>query len=48
LSKAHCTLGKVTRPRDDHGGALVVIEQSAKRGTTLPGGVRIGVAMARR
>jgi len=48
LSKAHCTLGKVTRPRDDHGSTLVVIEQSVTRGRTLPAGSRIGVALARR
>jgi hypothetical protein len=49
LSKVHCALGKVTRARaDDHGSALVVIEQSAKRGKVLPGGTRIGVTLARR
>jgi hypothetical protein len=48
LSKAHCTLGKVTASRNYHGGTLVVVEQSAKRGKELPGGARIGVALARR
>jgi len=48
LSKARCALGKVTMPRDAHGSTLVVIEQSAKHGKTLPGGARIGVALARR
>jgi hypothetical protein len=48
LSAAHCALGKVTRPRDDRGSTLVVIEQSAEHGRTLPRGTSIGVALARR
>ena len=48
LNKAHCTLGNVTRPRADRGGALVVTEQSAKHGRTLPAGARIGISLGRR
>jgi hypothetical protein len=48
LGRAHCALGKVVRPRDGRGSALVVIGQNAQRGTTLPDGAHVGVALARR
>ena len=44
LARAHCSLGKVTRPRVGH-GALLVIGQGAKHGKKLPRGARIAVRL---
>ena len=46
LHKAHCALGTVVRPRDA-GGRLVVIRQSARRGTRLRSGVSVNVVLGR-
>lgn len=44
LSKAHCSLGKVTRPKHSH-GKLVVFSQRARAGSTHPTGFKVGVKL---
>jgi hypothetical protein len=44
LRHAHCTLGKVERPRH-RGGALVVIRQRVRRGTKLRDGAAVAVVL---
>ncbi len=44
LSKAHCKLGKVSRPRTHH-GALVVTGQSPKNGKKLASGAAVAVTL---
>jgi beta-lactam-binding protein with PASTA domain len=44
LRKAHCQLGKVTRPHN-HNGPVVVIKQSYKRGTRLAPGATVAVSL---
>lgn len=44
LSKAHCSLGKVTRPKHSH-GQLVVLSQGARAGSTHPAGFKVGVKL---
>lgn len=46
LSKAHCRLGKVSRPKGRH-GQLVVTQQRVSAGEKLPGDTRVGVALGR-
>ena len=47
LAKAHCRLGKVSRPREHHHGQLVVIGQRVGIGAKLPGDTRVGVTLGR-
>jgi beta-lactam-binding protein with PASTA domain len=44
LRKSHCRLGKVSRPRT-HRGALVVIGQGARSGTSLAGGAAVAITL---
>jgi hypothetical protein len=45
LTKAHCELGSVARPRRDHKVTLVVIRQQLPRDKRLPSGTRVGVTL---
>ncbi len=45
LGKAHCRLGKVSKPRGHHHQRLVVTGQSAKSGRTLTGGATVAVKL---
>ncbi len=45
LSAAHCTLGRVSAPRGDH-GPLVVSHQGARAGQKLAKGSRVAVTLA--
>jgi Trypsin len=45
LSKAHCKLGKVNRPRGSSGGSLVVRHQLTAPGRKLAAGSRVGVIL---
>ncbi|MFI5004671.1 MAG: hypothetical protein ACHQE6_06625 [Solirubrobacterales bacterium] len=47
LAKAHCCLGKVSRPARHH-GALLVIRQTSPHGKKLPGGAPVAVTLAAR
>jgi hypothetical protein len=47
LAKAHCRLGKVTRPAHRR-TALIVARQSARHGKWLPGGAAVAVTLAPR
>jgi hypothetical protein len=47
LSKAHCRLGKVSRPTEHHHGQLVVIGQRVDAGSKLPSDARVGVTLGR-
>jgi hypothetical protein len=47
LSKAHCKLGKVSKPEARHHGRLVVTQQRVGAGGKLPSGTRIGVTLGR-
>ncbi len=44
LRKAHCKLGKVSRPRAHH-GALIVVGQGAPSGKKLAGGAAVAVTL---
>lgn len=44
LRKAHCRLGRVTRPRSHH-GVVVVTKQSHERGTRLAAGAVVAVTL---
>lgn len=44
LDRAHCRLGKVTKPRTRH-GALVVDRQSARSGRRLASGTKVAVTL---
>lgn len=44
IDKAHCRLGKVSRPRR-HGGALIVIRQAPRHGRKLAEGTAIAVTL---
>ena len=46
LRRAHCTLGTVTKPRGHH-GPLVVVRQSAHKGSKLPTGSRVALTLDR-
>jgi hypothetical protein len=46
LTRAHCKLGKVTRPR--HGARLVVRSQAPKAGTVRAGGTAVAVTLKAR
>jgi beta-lactam-binding protein with PASTA domain len=45
LSKAHCTLGTITRPRTHEIGVLLVHSQSVPAGRTLESGARVSVTL---
>jgi hypothetical protein len=45
LARAHCRLGRVTRPRGRHVGALVITRQSPRAGSQHVGGTRVGVTL---
>lgn len=48
LSKAHCKLGKVTRPNKEHyHSRLLVTQQRVGAGVKLPSGTRVGVKLGR-
>jgi hypothetical protein len=47
LEKAHCQLGKITRPKARHHGQLVVTRQGVSAGVKLPSDTRIGVTLGR-
>lgn len=46
LSRAHCRLGEVSRPKGHH-GRLVVTQQRVSAGGKLPSGTRVGVTLGR-
>ena len=45
LAKAHCRLGKVSKPKGHHHGQLVVTQQHIGAGGKLPSDTRIGVTL---
>jgi hypothetical protein len=47
LVKAHCRLGKVSKPKAHHHGQLVVTQQRVGAGGKLPSDTRIGVTLGR-
>jgi len=46
LGRHHCALGRVTRPRQNHSGRLVVVKQSPRSGSRRPGGTRVALTLA--
>ncbi len=47
LGEAHCRLGKLTKPRGDH-GPLVVVGQAVPAGKKLAAGARVGLSLGAR
>ena len=46
LASHHCALGRVTRPRQNHSGRLVVVKQSPRSGSHRPGGTPVALTLA--
>lgn len=46
LGRHHCALGRVTRPKQNHSGRLVVVKQSPRSGSRRPGGTPVALTLA--